>query len=124
MNDPGKNEQIANQAKELFDDSVERLDAAALSRLNRGRHKALAELRKTGPFAQWSRWVPATGLVAAAVVTIMVMRGPVVEGPGEAPVSASDFEMLLEEDAFEMFEDLEFYSLLDAVDLEPNGNAG
>jgi len=44
--------------------------------------------------------------------------------PGEASVSASDFEMLLEEDAFEMFEDLEFYSLLDAVDLESNGNAG
>ena len=124
MNDPGKNEQIANQAKELFDDSVERLDAAALSRLNRGRHQALAELRKAGPFAQWSRWVPATGLAAAAVVTVMVMRGPVVEGPGDAPVTASDFEMLLEEDGFEMFEDLEFYSLLDAVDLEPNGNAG
>jgi hypothetical protein len=124
MNDPGKNEQVANQAKELFDDSVERLDAAALSRLNRGRHQALAELQKTGPFAQWSRWAPATGLVAAAVVIIMVMRGPVVEGPGEAPVTASDFEMLLEEDGFEMFEDLEFYSLLDAVDSEPNGNVG
>ena len=124
MNDPGKNEQIANQAKELFDDSVERLDAAALSRLNQGRHQALAELRKTRPFAQWSRWVPSTGLAAAAVVTVMVMRGPVVEGPGDAPVTASDFEMLLEEDGFEMFEDLEFYSLLDAVDSEPNGNVG
>ena len=124
MNDSGKSEQIAQQAKELFDDSVERLDAAALSRLNQGRHQALAELRQTRPFARWSRWVPATGLVAAAVVTVMVMRGPVIEGPDEAPVTASDFEMLLEEDGFEMFEDLEFYSLLDAVDSEPNGNVG
>ena len=124
MNDPGKKEQIVNQAKELFDDSVGQLDAAALSRLNRDRHQALAELQQTSRFGQWFRWVPATGLVAAAVVTVMVMRGPVVEGPGEAPVTDSDFEMLLEEDGFEMFEDLEFYSLLDAVDSEPNGNAG
>lgn len=124
INDPGKNEQFANQAKELFDDSVARLDAVALSRLNQGRHQALAELQQTSRFGQWSRWVPATGLVAAAVVTVMVMRGPVIEGPDEAPVTASDFEMLLDEDGFEMFEDLEFYSLLDAVDSEPNGNVG
>ena len=31
MNDPGKNEQIEDRAKTLFDDSVERLDAATLS---------------------------------------------------------------------------------------------
>ena len=40
MNDPGKDEPIARQAKQLFDDSVERLDAATLSRLNQGRHQA------------------------------------------------------------------------------------
>ena len=70
MNDPGKDEQIANQAKELFDDSVERLDAAALSRLNQGRHRALAELEQSGPSATWVRWVPAAGVTAAAVVTV------------------------------------------------------
>jgi hypothetical protein len=122
MNDPGKNEHSSNQAKELFDDSVEDLDAATLSRLNQGRQRALAELQQTRPFAIWSRWVPATGLVAAAVVTVMVMRGPVLEGPGESPVTASDFEMLLEENDIEMFEYLEFFSLLDEVDSAMNGN--
>jgi hypothetical protein len=122
MNDPGKNEHSSNQAKELFDDSVEDLDAATLSRLNQGRQRALAELQQTRPIAIWSRWVPATGLVAAAVVTVMVMRGPVLEGPGESPVTASDFEMLLEENDIEMFEYLEFFSLLDAVDSAMNGN--
>ena len=122
MNDPGKDEQIANQAKELFDDSVERLDAAALSRLNQGRHRALAELEQSGPSATWVRWVPAAGVTAAAVVTVMVMRGPQVEEI--APMTASDFEMLLEEDGLEMFEDLEFFTVLDAVDSEANGNVG
>jgi hypothetical protein len=124
MNDSGKKEQFANRAKELFDDSVGQVDAAVLSRLNRDRHQALLELQQTSRFGQWSRWVPATGLVAAAVVTVMVIRGPVVEGPGEALVTASDFEMLLEEDGFEMFEDLEFYSLLDAVVSETSGDVG
>jgi len=122
MNDPGKNEQIAKQAKELFDDSVERLDAATLSRLNQGRHRALEELQASQHSAQWLRWAPAAGVAAAAVVVVMVMRGPdVVE---LAPVTASDFEMLLEEDSFEMFEDLEFYVVLDAVASEANGDVG
>jgi hypothetical protein len=32
--------------------------------------------------------------------------------------------MLLEADSLEMLEDLEFYSLLDAVDAEADGNVG
>ena len=43
-NKPIDNEDFAVQAKEAFDDSVERLDAAALSRLNQGRHAALEQL--------------------------------------------------------------------------------
>ena len=122
MNDPGRNEQISKQAKELFDDSVERLDAATLSRLNQGRHRALEELRESRHSAQWLRWAPAAGMAAVAVVAVIVMRGPeVVE---IAPVTASDFEMLLEEDSFEMFEDLEFYAVLDAVASEANGDVG
>jgi hypothetical protein len=122
MNDPGRNEPITNQAKELFDDSVERLDAATLSRLNQGRHRALEELRESRYSAQWLRWAPAAGVAAVAVVAVMMMRGPdVVE---LAPVTASDFEMLLEEESFEMFEDLEFYAVLDAVAAEANGDVG
>jgi len=50
------------------------------------------------------------------------MRGPV--DVVDDPVTASDFEMLIEADSLEMFEDLEFYSLLDEVDAETNGNVG
>jgi len=121
MNDPGKNEQVEDRAKTLFDDSVERLDAATLSRLNQGRHKALDELRRADT-VRWGRWLPAAGVAAVAVVMIIVMRGPVVVT--DDPVTASDFEMLIEADNLEMFEDLEFYSLLDEVDQETNGNVG
>ncbi|MDA0705793.1 MAG: DUF3619 family protein [Proteobacteria bacterium] len=38
-------EQFAEQAKQLFDNSVEQLDTATLSRLNQGRHAALEVLQ-------------------------------------------------------------------------------
>ena len=125
MNEPTDNkanEQFAEQARELFDVSVEQLDAAALSRLNQGRHAALDALQGTRPAAVWGRWVPATGVAAAVLVTVMVMRGPdTVDVPNEL---VTDFEILLEGESLEMLEDLEFYSWLEASDLEVNGNVG
>jgi len=124
MNEPGKDEPTGRQAKQLFDDSVERLDAATLSRLNQGRNQALAELQRSSGAVSWGRWLPATGVAAAALVTVLIMRGPEGVEAIEAAVTASDFEMLLEADSLEMFEDLEFFTLLDAVDAETNGNVG
>jgi hypothetical protein len=123
MTEPGKNEGFVSRARELFDDSVERLDAATLSRLNQGRHRALAELETTKPKGQWLRWAPAAGIATAAVVTVMVMNAPVPVATDES-FTASDFEMLLEDDGLEMFEDLEFYSWLEYADLEVNGDVG
>jgi len=121
MKDPGK--QFEEQAKELFDESVEGLDAATLSRLNQGRHKALEEMRRPG-VVPWGRWAPAAGVLAVAVVAAIVMRLPAGVDAIDDPVTASDFEMLLEAESLEMLEDLEFYSLLDAVDAETNGHVG
>ena len=117
-------QQFADKAKQLFDGSVEQLDAATLSRLNQGRHAALDELQRSRPAAAWVRWLPATGVAAAAIVTVMVMRGPNgVDIPVEPDVAA-DFEILLEGESLDMFEELEFYSWLEAADLEENGNVG
>ncbi len=53
----------------------------------------------------------------------MVMNGP-VQTVTDEPITASDFEMLLEDDSLEILEDLEFYSWLDSADFEANGNVG
>ena len=113
-------EQLAREAKQAFDQSVAGLDAATLSRLNRGRQAALAEGRQ--PDRQWLRWVPATG-VAAAVLLILVMQ----QGPGDVDViaaPASDLEILLSEESIEMLEELEFYSWLDTEELVDGGDLG
>ncbi len=123
MKEPGKNEEFVSKARELFDDSVERLDAATLSQLNQGRHRALAELEAARPLGQWLRWAPAAGIAVAAVVAVMIMNGPISIVTDE-PITASDFEMLLEDDSLELFEDLEFYTWLQSADLETNGDVG
>ncbi len=124
QDEPGQDEKFAVQAKELFDDSVERLDAATLSRLNKGRHQALAELQRTRPVGQWVRWMPVTGVAAAALITVVILQGPGVEGPESPATTVTDFEILLGEDSLEMLEELEFYSWIDPQDLETDDNVG
>ena len=122
MNEPIDNDDFAKQAKAAFDDSVERLDAAALSKLNQGRHAALEQLENGRSKAEWYRWVPAGGIAAAALVTVMVLRGPEIESvPAEV---VTDFDILLEGESLEMIENLEFYSWIEEADLEVSGNVG
>lgn len=113
-------EQLAQQAKKAFDRSVDGLDAATLSRLNRGRQAALAELER--PNRQWLRWMPATGVAAAVLLVMITLRGP-----GEIDVinpPVTDLEILLSEESIEMFEELEFYDWLDTQELEGDGDVG
>ncbi len=97
--------------KKLFDESVDALDAETLSKLNRGRHAALAEVQTERPL--WLRWVPAAGVAAAVVVAVMLA---LPQTTLDATLPASDMDILLGEDSFEMLEDLEFYAWLDMQD--------
>jgi len=124
MTTENNDERLAASAKQTFDESVESLDAATLSRLNRGRHRALEEMQRAKSRQQWVRWAPATGIAAAALITVMVMRGPDEVVLPVTPVTASDFEILLDDEPLEMLEDLEFYSWIDSSDLTGSGDVG
>lgn len=102
--------------KDRFDESVEALDAATLSKLNQGRHAALAQLQR--PQRQWSRWMPATGAAAAILVAVVVLQSPTAVDEVAAITSVTDMEILLGEDSIEMLEDLEFYSWIDIAESE------
>ena len=112
---------FTDKSRALFDESVERLDAAALSRLNQARQRALAELDRAAPHGPWLRWVPVTGVAVLALIAVMVINQPV---PVDEPMTATDFEMLIEHEELEVLEDLEFYSWLDLADAETNGDVG
>ena len=125
MNTPTekRDEQLAKQAKALFDDSVERLDAATLSKLNRGRQAALAELSSGRRAVAWQRWMPATGVAAAAVIAVVMLQVPSKPGPDDLE-SVADFEILIGDDSLEMIEELEFYSWIDLAELDATDNVG
>ncbi len=124
MNGPNTHddERFADKAKELFDDSVERLDAATLSQLNQRRQAALAEVSNKDSRVLWGRWLPAAGITAAAVVAVVVMQGQPVVDPSDDAVT--DFEILISEDNLEMIEELEFYAWLELVAEESGDNVG
>ena len=125
MKTPDDDKRFEESAKALFDDSVERLDAATLSKLNQGRQAALAEMAQATPSRQWSRWMPATGVATAALVAVVVLRGPgAVDQPMGPDPTVTDFEILMGDDALEMIEDLEFYSWVDVAEFESADNAG
>lgn len=106
-------EQFTREAKALFDESVDKLDAATLSNLNQGRHRALQAAQS--PRGELLRWLPAAGVAAAVLIGVMVT----LPGPGgneTLPSGVVDMEILLGEDSIEMFEELDFYSVLDVMD--------
>lgn len=114
MNKP--DDTFEQQAKATFDESVDKLDAATLSRLNRSRHKALAELQR--PRHQWTHWMPATGVAAAVLVAVMMLQSPTAVDDFPAAANVTDMEILLGEDSIEMLEDLEFYSWIDTANMD------
>jgi hypothetical protein len=124
MNTPNDDERLEQSAKAAFDDSVDRLDAATLSKLNQGRQAALAEIAAS-PGRQWLRWMPVTGVATAALVAVLVFRGPEQSiEPFESDPIATDFEILIGDDELEMIEELEFYSWIDMADLDSADNVG
>jgi len=126
-NDPKRtgDKQFAQSAKDLFEDSVERIDAATLSKLNQSRQAALAEISPAQSVQRLVRWMPAGGLAAAAVIAVVMLRGP---GDPDFPIAPesteSDFEILLGSDSLEMIEELEFYSWIDMAELDSPDNVG
>ena len=117
--------QFVENAQELFAQSVERLDAATLSKLNRSRQAAIVEIASTDSQYRWLRWMPATGLAAAAIVAVVMLQGPTsVDLPDGTESAATDFEILLGDDSLEMIEELEFYSWIDVADLDAADNVG
>ena len=119
MND--SNDPLEIRAKKAFDQSVDGLDAATLSKLNQGRHRALAQGQR--PDRRWLRWMPVTGAAAVVLLAVGLLRGPGDVDMIAAP-QTSDLEIILGEESIEMFEDLEFYSWLDSVELEGEGDFG
>lgn len=105
---------LANVVQQL-DASARDLDAATLSRLNRARQAALAEVRPRRP---WLLLAPMLATAAALALAIGLAWRTPEPLPAEDP--AQDFAMLAEGQDLDLYADLEFYAWLDA---QPSSDA-
>lgn len=109
---------LEDRTKELFDESVGRIDGRTRSALTQARNTALAEAERK----DWRVWGPLAG-VAAAAVFIAVVFGPIwtsLTPANENAMPIEDFDILADADNLELLENLEFYAWLDGEEL-PSG---
>lgn len=115
--DDARDAALERRARELFDASVDALDAGTRSRLARARQATLAEVEsRRRPAWQW--WVPAAVAASAALVAVLVWRAPEPAAPAIAHSVNGDavdaFELVAAGDDLDLVtEDLAFYAWLD-----------
>jgi hypothetical protein len=104
---------LEQRSRELFEDSVSRLDARTRSRLNQARQQALNELN-TGTTRRYWLAAPLGGLAVAAVIAVFMMTGretmPLRQDTAALPLD--DFDIVADADSLELLQDVEFYSWL------------
>ncbi|RPI14426.1 MAG: hypothetical protein EHM60_06705 [Lysobacterales bacterium] len=117
-----QDEAFERRARELFDASVDGLDAATRARLAAARHAAVSEAGSRRG-ATWRGWAPVAIAVSAALVAVIVWRAPGdapsgTTGPAGAPALDALELVAAGEDLDLVAEDLEFYAWLDELSLE------
>jgi hypothetical protein len=123
-----RDEVLERRARELFDASVDGLDAETLARLGRARKLAVAELEPRRRPA-WAGWLPVAAAASAALVAVVVWRAP-QDSPAPVAVAGSSavaeaLDVLAAGDDLELLaEDPEFYAWLDQAGLEDLGGQG
>jgi hypothetical protein len=99
---------LEERSRQLFDESVERLDARTRSRLNQARQRALAEMNKG----------------SARRYLILIRPGGEAPSPDNGGVLLDDFDIVADADNFELIQDVEFYSWLADQDGDVGNNTG
>jgi hypothetical protein len=109
--------ELEARTKRLFDRSVADIDATTLARLTRARRRAIDESvrsrligKRTSTFA-FGTLAAGCGAVVLAWLLMDFDEAPTEELVPVADVA--DLEVLLDEDALEMYEELDFYAWLE-----------
>ena len=107
-------EDFEKKARELFEDSVERLDAGTRSKLTQARNRALDEVKKGAVRRRWI-WAPAGGFALAAVVAVGIVLSSGRTQPQPAPTALDDLEIVADQEDLDLLQDqdVEFYAWLD-----------
>jgi ferric-dicitrate binding protein FerR (iron transport regulator) len=106
-----------DQIRTQLDASARDLDAHTLSRLNRARQQALAQIPSRAP-RRW-HWLAlaSAASIALAVALLPTLRPPQPEALPVVDASVEDFELLTSEESLVLYSDMDFYAWLDTQDL-------
>jgi hypothetical protein len=113
------------RARELFDASVEVIDAATRSQLNRARQAAVAEVERSR-YGPWRTWLPAAAAASVALLAVVLWRMPGQRPHAplmESAPTAEVVEMLALGDDV-VSEDPEFYTWLADRGLPTDNGSG
>jgi hypothetical protein len=113
VNDPGDamTGRLEQRSREIFDTSVDELDARTRSKLNQARQRAVAELQHPARPMMRRLLLPAGGLaVATAAIVVAVFSAGGDGAAGAVPLD--DLDIVAGADNLEMIEDVEFYAWL------------
>jgi hypothetical protein len=113
------------RSRELFKESVARIDARTRSRLTQARHAAVEASAASHPASwRWARYTPAVGFAAALVLGVAIwMNHPQLSsGEGASPIEVID--MVASNEEFDLIdEDIDFYNWADE-DTDPSASVG
>jgi hypothetical protein len=113
--------ELERHARNVFKASVDDLDAATLSRLNRSRQQALAAARgREHNGWRWPVWAPVGALAAGVLAAVLLLNSPTDTGvsvqvaatAGSADTQQDPLELLAAGEDLELVTqaDLEFYA--------------
>jgi len=114
---------LERRAREVFESSVESLDAQTRSRLNVARQSAIQEL-EAGAAHGWTAWARILAVAGVAALAVVLWRGPGGDegGGSSADGSAAGLDALefvvAGEDLDLVSSDLDFYAMLEELELE------
>lgn len=107
-----ESDEFERRTKELFDESVERLDGRTRSKLTQARNAAIEELKKAPSRWHWLR-TPMAGLVAATVLAVAVVMWPSGRSSDSGVLPLEDLDIVADADNIDMLQDVEFYAWLE-----------
>lgn len=117
MNDP-HDSAFGQRAAQLLDSSLQSLDAATLSRLNRARQAALVSRTRRRQWA-WGGAFAGAGVGALALVLVFGLYRTPAPMQGQADtIAAIGDEALLGADDLALYEDLEFFAWLGDAEVD------
>ena len=110
--------ELERQVRNVFKASVDDLDAATLSRLNRSRQQALdAAAGRSHTGWRWTAWAPAGALAASVLAAVLLLRAPSENG-APAQVAATAGSADAQQDPLELLAAGEDLELATEADLE------